>query len=136
MLEPFRPRRRRALWGLLAAVLVLAAAALALRPVVERTLRAKLQAEAARRGLELTLGQLRAGLWPPLRLRDVVVEKPGRLRLEAGRVDVWWRGHTRVDLFEAVLRGPAGLSVTADETSWNLVNIRDATQIALVRPVR
>src|SRR6187399_1745222 len=95
-----RGRRRAVVAAVIAAVAV--AGALLARPRLEEVLRARLEKEAARRGAEVSIGAVRLGLWPPLRLHDVVVAKSG-LRFEAKQVDCFWRGRTRLNVSGAAL---------------------------------
>ena len=131
-----RPHRwRRILWVLAGAALLLALAAIAARPSLERALRARLVAEGASRGLDVTIERVRLGLRPPLRLRRIAVEKTGRVRFEAADVDVWWRGRPRIEIGDAVLRGPFGLTVNAEWTVWDVLDAGpDRLRIALARP--
>src|SRR5262245_44229693 len=133
MPHPYRWRRLLRILGV--AAIVLALAALAARPSLERALRSRLLAEGARRGLDVQVDAVRLGLWPPIRLHKVVVEKAGRLRLEAGDLDVWWTGRPRIEIGDAVLRGPAGLTVNAEWTVWDVLQADgDHLRVALARP--
>ena len=133
MPHPYGSRRLLRILAVVAVLLVLAA--LAARPSLERTLRSRLEAEGARRGLEVRVERVRLGLWPPLRLHRIAVEKAGRMRLEAEDLDVWWRGRPRVEIVNAVLRGPAGLAIHAEWTVWDVLAAdRDHLRVALARP--
>jgi hypothetical protein len=133
MSEDFRGRpARRWVWVAVLAALAAGAALLA-RPRLERALSDRLQAEAARRGLVASVGSVHLGLWPPLRLRDVTVEKPP-MRLEAKGIDAWWRGRTRLDVTDAVLRGPAGLTLSSEWTAWDLSRSGASWRLVLVKP--
>jgi hypothetical protein len=128
--------RRGRLWLLsaVAAALAVCAGALAARPSVARLVRARLEAEAARRGLAARMDEVRVG-WPPLRLTGVVLEIAGSWRLSADAVEVWWPGRTRLVARGAVLRGPAGLTVAAGSTTWDLVGLaRDDVRVTLREP--
>ncbi|HYV20563.1 MAG TPA: biosynthetic peptidoglycan transglycosylase [Verrucomicrobiae bacterium] len=126
-----RTRRRAVVAAVVAAVLV--AGALLARPRLEEVLRARLEKEAARRGAEASIGAVRLGLWPPVRLRDVAVSKSG-LRFEAKQVDCFWRGRTRLNVFEAALHGPADLSLASELTAWDLRGAGGSWSLALVKP--
>jgi hypothetical protein len=109
------------------------AAALVARPRLEQAVRARLEKEAAGRGAEAAIGSVRLGLWPPLRLHDVALSKNG-LRFEAKQVDVFWRGRMRLDVADAVLRGPADLSLASQLTAWDLRRSGGSWTLALVKP--
>jgi hypothetical protein len=127
-------------WRLVAAVLALVAAgltagALVARPRLERAVRARIEAAAARHGLAVRIDGVRVGLWPLLRLSGVEVEKPGRWRLECGSVEARWRGDTRLAVGRALVHGPAGLGVEVKPTTWELPGIpRDFTRAELLQP--
>jgi hypothetical protein len=134
MPEAGSPRVPRRLVAAAVVAALAAAAALVARPGCERALGARLEQEADRRGVRATIGSVRLGLWPPLRLHDLALEKSG-LRLEAKQVDVSWRGRTRLDVFDAVLRGPADLSLASEMTAWDLRGAGGASwTLALVKP--
>jgi hypothetical protein len=123
---------RKWLWpGAFLALVVLGA--LLLRPRAEAALRERILAEAAGRGLQATVGAVRLGLWPPVRLHDVAIEKAG-VRLEAKAVEAWWLGRTRLRVYDAAVRGPAGLSVTSELTAWSLARSGESWRLALVKP--
>ena len=134
MPEAGSPRVSRRLVAAAVVAALAAAGALVARPGAERALGARLEKEADRRGVRATIGSVRLGLWPPLRLHDLALEKSG-LRLEAKQVDVSWRGRTRLDVFDAVLRGPADLSLASEMTAWDLRGAGGASwTLALVKP--
>ena len=129
-----RPRRRR-LIAAAAAALALGLGALAARPLLARAVRTRIEAEAARRGLVARIDSVRVGPWPPLRLTGVALEKTGRWRLRTDTVDAWWSGRTRLVVSHAVLHGPAGMTVAAESTTWDVVGTgRDGLRVALRRP--
>ena len=100
--------------------LALCAAAFATRPLVERRLRAWIEATAARHGLVARLDVVRVGLWPPVRVTGVALDSPRGVHLGADAVEVWWPAHARVVVRHAVVQGPAGLSVTAPSMTWDV----------------
>ena len=145
-------RGRRARLGilLLGGALALGLAAGYGRPRLERALRARIEGEAARRGLVARVATVRIGLRPLLRLTGVRLERPGswsvatdsieaRLRLFGSGL----RGRVRLALGRVTLRGPAGLEVEAVPTAWDVVSadarraeLREpASGLALVRPL-
>ncbi|HET8948124.1 MAG TPA: hypothetical protein VFQ07_14195, partial [Candidatus Polarisedimenticolia bacterium] len=123
---------RRAVVAAVVAALAVGGALVA-RPRLEEALRARLEKEAARRGAEASIGAVRLGLWPPLRLHEVAVAKSG-LRLEAKQVDLFWRGRTRLNAYDAVLHGPADLSLASGMTAWDLRGSGGSWTLALVKP--
>ena len=125
----------RRLLAALAAALALVLVALAARPFVERAVAARIEAEAARRGLVARVDAVRVGLWPPLRLEGARLEKPGSWRLGTGTVEVWWPRRIRLVVGRAVLEGPAGLTVAAESTTWDVVGgASDDLHVVLGRP--
>src|SRR5262245_1821118 len=118
-----------------AVALALFLGTLALRPYLGRAVRSRLEAGAARRGLSMRIDGVRVGLWPPLRLTGVALEKGGGRRLSADAAEAWWPGRIRLEVRQAVLRGPAGLTVGAESTTWDVVgSLRDDFKLTLVRP--
>jgi hypothetical protein len=118
-----------------AVALALGLGALAARPFLARTVRTRIEAEAVRRGLVARIHTVRIGVWPPLRLTGVALEKTGRWRLSADTVEAWWLGRTRLIVRHAVLHGPAGLTVAAESTTWDVVGVaHDALRVALAQP--
>ena len=105
--------------------LALCLGALALRPYVERAVRNWIAAEAGKRGLVVRIGAIRAGFWPLLRLSDVSVESGSRWRLTAEVVEGWWRGRSTLVVKKASFQGPAGITVAAPATEWE-VEVGDA----------
>ena len=117
------------------AALALGLGALAARPLLARAVRSRIEAEAARHGLLVRIDTVRIGPWPPLRLTGVALEKPGRWRLSADTVEAWWSGRTRLRVSHAVVHGPAGLTVAAESTTWDVVGVtHDPLRVALRQP--
>jgi len=109
--------------------------ALAARPSFERRIRARLEGEAARRGLVVRIDSVHVGLWPPLHLTGVALDLTKSWRLSADSVEGWWPGRTRFVVGHAVVRGPAGLTFAADSTTWDVAGLgRDDLRVALRRP--
>jgi transglycosylase-like protein len=138
-------RSARVTLGGLAAALVLAVpAGLLLRPRLERAVRARIEREAARRGVSVEVQAVEVGLWPPLRLQAVRLEKPGAGWVTAETVDLSLRawgsglaGRTRLGLGPLVLGGPAGLTLEAAPTSWDVSALSgDGLRLELRRPAR
>ena len=73
------------------------------------------------------------GLWPPLRLTGVGLDLPGNWRLSAKGVEVRWLGRTRLDVTDARLQGPAGLTIAAASSAWNVAGLGSGDlRIALI----
>jgi hypothetical protein len=113
-----RPLRRLGL-ALLALAAALAALAWLGRAPAERAVRALLEREAARFGARARVGSVRVGLRPLVRLAGLRVEKPGvwSLSVESAGLHLT----RRLSLGRARLEGPAGLTVDAVPTVWDLV---------------
>jgi hypothetical protein len=133
-----RQSRRRRNVRLLSAVAVALAVpllAIAARPLLASAVRGMIETEAARRGVSARMEDVRVGLWPPLRLTGVALEIAGSWRLSADTIEAWWPGRTRLVVRHAVLHGPAGLTVTAESTTWDVRGIaRDDLRVALREP--
>jgi hypothetical protein len=143
--------RRTALLAVAAVLLAVTLAFVAGRPPLERALRARLESEAARRGLMARIETVHLGLWPPVRIAGVEVEPkaaatsptPGKIRdsggmtwrLHVGSVEAWWRGRPRLVVRDALLEGPAGATLAAQASSWEIQRAdRGAQRLALVEP--
>jgi hypothetical protein len=127
--------RRRAVLAALAAVAAICLGALTAREPLSRAIRGRIDAGAARLGLVARVDTVRLGLWPPLRLTGVALEGKGGLRLNARSVEAWWPGRTQLTVSRAALVGPAGLTVAAEFTAWEVSGLfRDDTRAALVEP--
>jgi hypothetical protein len=118
-----------------AAALALCLGALAARPLLERAIRARLETEAARQGLVARMAGVRVGLWPPVRLTGLSLKTRGGSQLTADSVEIWWPGRTRLVVRQAIVQGPAGLSVAAESTGWNFAGLgRDGFRVVLAEP--
>src|SRR5262249_5638718 len=118
-----------------AVALALGLGALLLRPLVERSIRERIETEAARQGLTPRIGAVRVGIWPPLRLTGLFLETRTSWKLTADTVEAWWWGRTRLVVKKAVLEGPAGLTVGAESTTWDVVGITGGDfRASLVQP--
>src|SRR5262245_44487245 len=95
-------RRQLRLLATAAVALALLLGTLALRPYLARAIRTRLEAEAARRGLIVRIDGVRVGLWPPLLLTGVTLEKGGNWRLSVDTVEGWWPGRVRLEVKHAV----------------------------------
>ena len=127
-----RLRRIRRPAAVAAAVLAvgIATAAWLGPPWVERAIRARLDREAAQRGLASRVEAVRVRAWPPLVLEGLRVEKSGAFSLAVDRVEVtlrpWGRGllgRTRLALGRTRIEGPGGLALEAVSTRWDVVAV-------------
>jgi hypothetical protein len=111
-------------------------ALVAARPRLERAVRARLENEAARRGLLARIETVHLGLWPPLRITGVELEPKGAAwRLSVGGIEAWWRGRPRLVVRDALLEGPASLTCAAPASSWEIRRAgRGAQRLVLVEP--
>src|ERR1700728_3326618 len=70
----FRTRRRRWWLGAITTALVVSLAAVLLRPMLERGVRARIESEAVRHGAVARIGVVHVGIWPLLRLEGFDLE--------------------------------------------------------------
>jgi hypothetical protein len=121
---------RRLRFLALGAVVLALAALVVLRLMagrLERRIEARIVAEAARRGAVARLASVRVGLWPPVRVHGLVVEKPGAFHAEVAELtaqpslggSTGLRPFVRVGLGPSVLSGPGGLALHLHATSWD-----------------
>ena len=132
----FGTRGRRWLLGAIATALVVSVAALLLRPVLERTVRARIESAAVHHGMVVRIGQLHVGIWPFLRLEGIDLDLDHGARLHADMMAATWPGRLRLAVRAATLVGPAGLSVSSPSTTtWDLASIRgEDLRLTLVEP--
>ena len=122
---------RRALGIVCAALLLALATAAWVGPTrVEQAIRFRLQVEAAQRGLSAHVDAVHLGLWPPLALSGLRVEKPGVWALDVDSVGVTLRvwgtgllGRTRLALGRVSLRMPEQLGLEIGPTLWDVVAV-------------
>jgi hypothetical protein len=107
--------------ALLVVPIAIAAAAVVWRPRVEDAVRARIAREAAARGLAVRVDSVRVGIWPPLTLSGVRVEKPGTWSAETNeaRLTLYpWARRVRVALGPLSASGPGGLAVDMSPAEW------------------
>jgi hypothetical protein len=113
-----------------AAFAVLAAALVAAwlgSPPLERAIRDRIRREAARQGLVSEIEAVHVGLWPPLALKGLHLDKPGSWSLAVDTVEVTLRpggqgllGRTRLVMGHLRLIAPGGLALEAMPTRWDV----------------
>jgi hypothetical protein len=121
-----------------------AAAALRERPALEQRVRERIQAEAFKRGLVARVDGVRVGLWPPVLLTGVRLEKPGQWSLTTDKASLSLRargpglgllGRARLTLGATTIAAPAGLTLDLVPTVWDVVvGERDVGALSLRQP--
>jgi hypothetical protein len=130
-----RIRGRR--WWLvaIATALVAGLAALLLRSMLEHAVRARIESAAVRRGCVARIGRVHVGLWPLLRLEGFDLDLRSGVRLHADMIAATWPGRLRLAVRAATLAGPAGISVNAPATAWDVAGIHgEDLRLTLVEP--
>ena len=131
----FRTRGRRWLLGAIAAVLVVSLAALLLRPMLERAVRARIEAAAVRHGMVARIGLVHVGVRPLLRLEGFDLDLGHGVRLHADMIAATWPGRLRLAVRAATLAGPAGVRVSSPATAWDTAGTLDKDlRLTLVEP--
>ena len=134
MIQPTNSTRRARLrvmllacGAALALAAALAPAAAQHRAALESQIRARILAEATRRGLVAQVDGVRLGLGPPLLITGLRVTRPGKWTVAAdtAALTMHLRGHgllgrTRLALGPVRAAGPGGLSVDLVPTVWEL----------------
>jgi hypothetical protein len=115
------------LLGLAALAAALAPAAQYRRHALESQVRARILAEAARRGLVAQVDEVRVGLQPPLLVTGLRVARPGKWSLAAESAALTLRPRdqgllpgARLALGHLKVTGPGGLSVDVVPTAWDV----------------
>jgi Transglycosylase len=128
MTAPLGRRARRVLAAAACALLLGWGALLLARPWLEQRVRERLDRGAQRLGLTAAVGDVRLGPGATLALRDVVLERPERLRVRVPAVDVrprlsaWGlvgRAAT-VSLSRVVLDLPVGVRIEVVPSTWGV----------------
>ncbi len=131
----FLTRGRRWLLKAIATALVVSLAALLLRPMLERAVRARIESAAVRHGMAARIGLVHVGFCPLLRLEGVDLDLGHGVRLHADMVAATWPGRLRLAVSPATVAGPAGLTVSSPATAWNILGTLDRDlQLTLVQP--
>jgi hypothetical protein len=121
--------------GAIATALVVSLAALLLRPMLEREVRARIESAAVRHGAVARIGVVHVGVWPFLRLEGFDLELRYGVRLHADMIAATWPGRLRVAVRAATLAGPAGVMVSSPATAWDVAGIfGEDLRLTLVEP--
>ena len=133
-----RTYRTRGRWwwlGAIATALVAGLAALLLRSMLEHAVRARIESAAVRRGYVARIGRVHVGVWPLLRLDEFDLDLGSGVRLHADMIAATWPGRLRLAVRAATLAGPAGISVNAPATAWDVAGIHgEDLRLTLVEP--
>ena len=131
----FRTRRRRWWLGAIATALVVSLAVLLLSPMLERTVRARIESAAVRHGAVARIGLVHIGVWPLLRLEGFDLDLGHGVRVHADTIAATWPGRLRLAVRAATLAGPAGLSVRSSASAWDMTGIfGDDLRLTLAEP--
>lgn len=111
-----------------AAALVLAPVALSLgRPCLERWLQQRIEHEARRHGVVAHLEAVRIGVWPPLAVDGLRLERPGAWSLGLERLELWLRpagrgllGRLRLAMASVTVNCHGGLALRLPATLWDV----------------
>jgi hypothetical protein len=116
-------------------VLVATLAAVLLKPMLERTVRERIESAAVRHGMVVRIGSVRVGLWPFLRLSGFDLDLGHGARLHADMIAVTYPGRLRLAVGPAELVGPAGFRVNSPGTAWYVAGIRgEDLELTLIEP--
>jgi hypothetical protein len=131
----FRIRGRWWWLGVIATALVASLAALLLRPMLEHSVRSRIESAAVRHGMFTRIGLVHVGVWPLLRLEGFDLDLGHGVRLHADMIATTWPGRLRLAVRAATLAGPAGVRVSSPATAWDMACIRgEDLQLTLVEP--
>jgi transglycosylase-like protein len=128
--------RRRWWWlgGAIAAVLVASLAVVLLKPMLERTVRERIESAAMRHGMVARIGSVRVGVWPFVRLTGFDLDLGHGARLHADMIAATYPGRMRLAVRAANVSGPAGLTVSSPASAWYVVGSREDLQLTLIEP--
>jgi hypothetical protein len=130
-----RTRARR--WWLgaaIAAVLVGCLTALWVKPLLENTVRARIESAAARHGMVARIQRVRVGLWPLLRLEGFDLDLGQGAQLHSDSIVATNPFRPRLAVGPARLVGPAGITVDSPGTVWHVTGMRQNPEFTLLEP--
>jgi len=115
--------------------LVVSLAAVLLRSKLEQEIRARIDSAIVHHGMVARIGLVHVGIWPLLRLEGFDLDMGHGARLHADEIAATWPGRLRLAVRAATLVGPAGVTVSAPTTVWDMAGIRgEDLQLTPVKP--
>jgi monofunctional biosynthetic peptidoglycan transglycosylase len=103
--------------------------------MLEHAVRARIESAAERHGMVARIGLVHVGVWPLVRLEGFDLDLGHGVRLHADRIAATWPGRLRLAARTATLAGPAGVTISAPATTWDVASIRSENlQLTLVEP--
>src|SRR5690349_4251167 len=131
----FRTHGRRWLAIAIAAALVGSLTVVLLRPMLERSLRERIESVARRHGMVAQMGSVHVGVWPFLRLKGFDLDLGHGSKLHADMIAATYPGRLRLEVRAANLVGPAGVELGMPATAWYVSGLRgDDLRLTLVEP--
>ncbi|MEI8299608.1 MAG: biosynthetic peptidoglycan transglycosylase [Pseudomonadota bacterium] len=121
--------------GAIVAALATGLFTLGLRPMLERAVRARIEAAAVRHGGVARIGAVHVGVWPILRLDSLDLDFGQGARLRADTVAATWPGQLRLAVRAATIMAPGGITVGLGTSAWRLAGaFGDELQLTLLEP--
>jgi hypothetical protein len=119
----------------IAAALIAILAALLLKPMLEQTVRARIEAAALRHGMVARIGQVHVGIWPFVKLEGFDLDVGHGVRLHADAVAATWPRRLRLSISAATVTGLGSITVSSPASTWDVAGIRSNNpQLTLVGP--
>jgi Transglycosylase len=128
---------RRWWWlgGAIAAALIASLAVVLLKPMLERSVRERIESAARRHGMVARIDSVRIGVWPFVRLTGFDLDLGHGARLHADTIAATWPGRVRLAVGAANFLGPAGFTVSSPASAWYVAGIRgDDLQLTMIEP--
>jgi hypothetical protein len=131
----FKNLKQRWWFGAIGAALVTGLLTLALRPMLEQIIRARIQSAAVRHGVVARVRAVHVGVWPMLRLDGLDLDFGHGAQLRADTVDATWPGHLRLAVHAATITLPGGFTVDSADSAWRLAGFSgNEFQLTLLEP--
>jgi hypothetical protein len=134
------PRRLLLAGGALGVVLLVVVVSLA-EHWAERRIQGRIAREAAAWGVVATLGEVHVGLFTPLTIAPLRIEKPGSWSVALDSTRVTLRafgrgllGRTRITLGRIAIRAPGGLSIGIAPSRWKIATTAEGGHADLEDP--
>src|SRR5262249_40874553 len=106
-----------------------------LKPLLERSVRQRIESAAARHGMVARIESVRIGLWPFMRLSGFDLDLGHGARLHADTIAATYPGRLRLAVRAANLAGPADFTVSSPDTAWYVAGTRgEDLQLTLAEP--